>query len=98
MAKKIIDFLNIKPTQEQYKEALSFIRHPKEMENLALKMHIKELKMHIKELQDQLNYIYSLEGWKLLNKCYRIADKVLPMGSRRRKIVEKMLKWINKVE
>jgi len=90
MAKKIIDFLNIKPTQERYKEALSFIRHPKEMENLALKMHIKEL-------QNQLNYIYSLEGWKLLNKCYRIADKVLPMGSRRRKVVERVVKWINKI-
>ena len=90
--KKMINFLEIKPTQKQFQEALNFIRHPKDMEILALKMHIKELKMHIKELHDQLNYIYNLQGWKLLNKCYRIADKVLPIGSRRRKVVEKILK------
>jgi len=46
---------------------------------------------------DELNYIQNLEGWKLLNKCYRIADKILPMGSRRRKVVERILKWINKM-
>ena len=95
--KKMINFLEIKPTQKQFQEALNFIRHPKDMEILALKMHIKELKMHIKELHDQLNYIYNLQGWKLLNKCYRIADKILPMGSRRRKVVERILKWINKM-
>ena len=88
----MINFLEIKPTQKQFQEALNFIRHPKDMEILALKMRIKELKMHIKELHDQLNYIYNLQGWKLLNKCYRIADKVLPIGSRRRKVVEKILK------
>ena len=58
---------------------------------------IKYLYKQLYDLQNQLGNIYNLQGWKLLNKCYRIADKLLPMGSERRKVVERVLKWINKL-
>lgn len=88
--KEIINFLKIKPTEQQYNEALNMIRHPKEMENLSLKMRIKEL-------QNELERIYNSDSWRLFNKCCHIVEKFLPAKSKRREIVKKVLKKINAV-
>jgi len=42
----------------------------------------------ITELQNALKRIYSSHGWKILSKYYRIRDKFLPMGSKRRKFMQ----------
>ena len=49
-----------------------------------------------KKLQKQLNNIKNSDGYKLLNKYYKIQDKLLPKKSKRRNIKDTTIKKIKK--
>lgn len=44
--------------------------------------------LHIGNLEAILNNIYNSHGWRLLLKYYRLRDLLLPIGTRRRRIVK----------
>lgn len=57
---------------------------------------LEELRARLRQREEELEYIYGLEGWKLLKRCYRIADGLLPPGTRRRRMAEGLLRRLNR--
>jgi hypothetical protein len=45
----------------------------------------------VRERESCIQLIYSGNGWKLLMKYYKLRDKLLPVGTRRRKLLDLIL-------
>ena len=54
--------------------------------------HTGNLETEIREKEGTLNHIYNSHGWKTLLAYYRARDRVLPVGTRRRKFAVSIFK------
>ncbi len=51
--------------------------------------------LDIRERESYIQRVYSGQGWKLLMKYYRLRDRFLPEGTKRRKISDTVLRFPN---
>ena len=71
-------------------------QHIATLEN-ALKgkdQHIASLENALKEKEAYINFIHSGHGWKLLTRYFKIRDRLLPVGTKRRHFVKLFFKTI----
>jgi glycosyltransferase involved in cell wall biosynthesis len=59
-------------------------------------VHVSDLKLEIMNLNNTLNSIYSSHGWKALLIYYKVRDRLLPVNTKRRKIVKSLWNFLNK--
>jgi glycosyltransferase involved in cell wall biosynthesis len=52
--------------------------------------YLKSIETLLAEKETALKSIYNSRGWKVLLVCYRIRDKLLPHGSKRRRLVRQL--------
>lgn len=77
----IIKFEEIKKKEEETTKELEVSLRERELHIKEHKIKLKEKESHIEQLlhkERELNNIYKSDGWKLLNRYYKVRDSIFP--------------------